>query len=210
MRWHYPSDTRFEIRALAVWGRTRYLSVTEAPHNIQSHEWAGKKHFISLKPEWCSSPRSSTFQAGSFNQCTRAPRPYDHNACSQQLIREDGWPNVDLPLARCLGRRPTIHQHWINVFNCCAISRVSCNIFLGEGIKVRTWCGDVCWDQPITSQIIICCYEKRSTFCLWKYPQNNFENTYRQINLLVLNSIPFIYYSLLGILSDYRTSEVYL
>ena len=28
----YPPDTGFEIRALAVWGRARYLSVTEAPH----------------------------------------------------------------------------------------------------------------------------------------------------------------------------------
>ena len=33
MRWHCPPDTGFEIRALAVWGRARYLSVTEAPHN---------------------------------------------------------------------------------------------------------------------------------------------------------------------------------
>ena len=31
--WHCPPDTGFEIRAPAVWGRTRYLSVTEAPHN---------------------------------------------------------------------------------------------------------------------------------------------------------------------------------
>ena len=33
LRWHCPPDTGFEIRALAVWGRVRYLSVTEAPHN---------------------------------------------------------------------------------------------------------------------------------------------------------------------------------
>ena len=33
LRWHCPPDTGFEIRALAVWGRARYLSVTEAPHN---------------------------------------------------------------------------------------------------------------------------------------------------------------------------------
>ena len=29
------TDTGFEIRALAVWGRARYLSVTEVPHNIE-------------------------------------------------------------------------------------------------------------------------------------------------------------------------------
>ena len=36
LRWHCPPDTGFEIRALAVWGRARYLSVTEASHNTDS------------------------------------------------------------------------------------------------------------------------------------------------------------------------------
>ena len=45
MRWHFPPDTGFEIRALAVWGRARYLSVTEAPHNTEFYTWMGKKHF---------------------------------------------------------------------------------------------------------------------------------------------------------------------
>ena len=31
MRWHCSPDTWFEIRALAVWGRARYFSFTEAP-----------------------------------------------------------------------------------------------------------------------------------------------------------------------------------
>ena len=40
-----------KIRALAVWGRARYLSVTEAPHNTDFHTWMGKKHvFVSFKP----------------------------------------------------------------------------------------------------------------------------------------------------------------
>ena len=47
MRWHCPTDTGFEI--IVVWGRARYFSVTEVPHN------------------------SLTFQAGRFNHCTRAP-----------------------------------------------------------------------------------------------------------------------------------------
>ena len=45
LRWHCPPDTGFEIRTLAVWGRARYLSVTEAPHNTNFHTWMGKKHF---------------------------------------------------------------------------------------------------------------------------------------------------------------------
>ena len=43
LRWHCPPDTGFEIRALAVWGRARYLSVKEAPHNTNFHTWMGKK-----------------------------------------------------------------------------------------------------------------------------------------------------------------------
>ena len=55
MRWRCPPDTGFEIRVLAVWGRARYHSVTEAPHNFEFHTWMGKKHFVSFKP-----PRSGT------------------------------------------------------------------------------------------------------------------------------------------------------
>ena len=38
-RWHCPPDTGFEIRALTVWGRARYLSGTEVPHNTEFYEW---------------------------------------------------------------------------------------------------------------------------------------------------------------------------
>ena len=43
----------FEIRALAVWGRARYLSATEALHNIESIRVGGEETFIfvSLKLE---------------------------------------------------------------------------------------------------------------------------------------------------------------
>ena len=51
MRWHCPPDTWFKIRALAVWGRARYLSVTEAPHNIESLRVSGVEIFVSLKLE---------------------------------------------------------------------------------------------------------------------------------------------------------------
>ena len=57
MRWHCPSDTWFEIRALVVWGRARYLSVTEVPHNIETLQLAGKKHVISFKLEGQSGAR---------------------------------------------------------------------------------------------------------------------------------------------------------
>ena len=42
MRWHCLPDTGIEIRALAVWGRARYLSVTEAPNNTEFYTWMKK------------------------------------------------------------------------------------------------------------------------------------------------------------------------
>ena len=45
MRWHRPPDTGFEIRALAVSDRARYLSVTEASHNIESVRMSREETF---------------------------------------------------------------------------------------------------------------------------------------------------------------------
>ena len=42
LRWHCPPDTGLEIRALAIWGRARYLSVTEAPHNTNNRVSSGR------------------------------------------------------------------------------------------------------------------------------------------------------------------------
>ena len=39
MRWHCPSDTKFEIRVIEVWIRARYLSGTDAPHNMNINDW---------------------------------------------------------------------------------------------------------------------------------------------------------------------------
>ena len=82
MRWHCPNqDTELESRAMAVWDQARYLSVMEAPHNIELniYKWAGKKRFISWMPERGS--RSPTFQTGSFNHCTRLPPKYHTECC---------------------------------------------------------------------------------------------------------------------------------
>ena len=49
MIWHCPPDTWFEIRAPAVWGRARYLSVTEAPHNFGSLRVGGEEIFCFFK-----------------------------------------------------------------------------------------------------------------------------------------------------------------
>ena len=77
VRWHCPPDTGFEIRALAVWGRARYFSVTEAPHNTDFHTWMGKKHFLFLLNRRDREPNPELWREGSgANHYPRAPPPY--------------------------------------------------------------------------------------------------------------------------------------
>ena len=54
MRWHCPPDTGFKIRALAVLGRARYLSVTKAPHNTEFYTWMVLTRQVHVAcPVWC-------------------------------------------------------------------------------------------------------------------------------------------------------------
>ena len=76
LRWHCPPDTGFEIRALAVWGRARYLSVTEAPHNTDFHTWVGKKHFCFFQTaETGNRTPNSGVKGSGANHHPRAPAP---------------------------------------------------------------------------------------------------------------------------------------
>ena len=74
LRWHCPPDTGFEIRTLAVWGRARYLSVTEAPHNTDFHTWMGKKHFCFFQTaETGNRAPDSGVKGSGANHYPRAP-----------------------------------------------------------------------------------------------------------------------------------------
>ena len=87
MRWHCPPDTGFEIRALAVWGRALYLSVTEAPHNTDFYTWMGKKHFCFFQTAETGirTPNSSVKGSGA-NHYPRAPaQESGGNVMSAQL-----------------------------------------------------------------------------------------------------------------------------
>ena len=76
LRWHCPPDTGFEIRALAVWGRARYLSVTEAPHNTNFHTWMGKKQFCFFQTaETGNRTPDSGVKGSGANHYPRAPAP---------------------------------------------------------------------------------------------------------------------------------------
>ena len=89
LRWHCPPDTGFEIRALAVWGRARYLSVTEAPHNTNFHTWMGKKHFCFFQTaETGNRTPNSGVKGSGANHYPRAPAP--HRWCLQNYM-EKGW-----------------------------------------------------------------------------------------------------------------------
>ena len=75
MRWYCSPGTGFEIWPWAVWGQAHYL--------FGSPQYWIFKYCESEKETFCffetwrsergSNPRSTTFQAGSFNHCTRAP-----------------------------------------------------------------------------------------------------------------------------------------
>ena len=74
MRWHCSPDTGFKIRALAVWGQARYLSVTEAPHNTDFHTRMGKKHFCFFETaETGNQTPNSGVKGSGVNHYTRAP-----------------------------------------------------------------------------------------------------------------------------------------
>ena len=74
IRWHCPPDTGFEILTLEVWGRARYLSVTEVPHNTEFYEWMGKEHFCFFRTAetWKRTPHSSV-KGSCANHYPRVP-----------------------------------------------------------------------------------------------------------------------------------------
>ena len=75
MRWHRSPDTGFEIQALVVWGRARYLSVTGAPHNITFLQVSIEEtifFFGKLKARVGYELPISDFPSRRFNHCTTA------------------------------------------------------------------------------------------------------------------------------------------
>ena len=75
LRWHCPPDTGFEICTLAVWGRARYLSVTEAPHNTDFHTWMGGKHFLFLSNRRDREPNPKAWKAAVLTTTLGPPPP---------------------------------------------------------------------------------------------------------------------------------------
>ena len=106
LRWHCPPDTGFEIRALAVWGRARYLSVTEAPHNTDFHTWMGKKHFCFFQTAKTGNRTPDSGVKGSgANHYPRAPAPKRWRVTLRMLADKENAPPQSLQ-SRCMCSPP--------------------------------------------------------------------------------------------------------
>ena len=157
LRWHCPPDTGFEIRALAVWGRERYLSVTEAPRNTDFHTWMGKKHFCFFQTaESGNRTPNSGVKGSGANHYPRAPALSSERKKGLMIFASDYCVcmcvhnNVDLKYLKYLHQTsqqrryihpmlfqcwtsvvgPTLKQRWINV-SCLIYTKLT-----REGVQV--------------------------------------------------------------------------
>ena len=131
LRWHCPPDTGFEIRALAVWGRVRYLSVTEAPHNTDFHTWMGKKHFCFFETaETGNRTPNSGVKGSGANHYPRAPAPAVTKTIATSLVSSkldycnsilSNIPNREInkvqSVQNCLARIVTRSPRFCSVYN---------------------------------------------------------------------------------------------
>ena len=103
VRWHCPPDTGFEIRALAVWGRARYLWVTEAPHNTEFHTGMVKKHICCFQTAETGNriPNSSVKGSGA-NHYPRAPAPITKYVFLYGMVTSAKINNVMTNVGVCL------------------------------------------------------------------------------------------------------------
>ena len=143
LRWHCPPDTGFEIRSLAVWGRARYLSGTEAPHNTEFYTWMGKKQFCFFQTaETGNRTPNSSVKGSGANHDPRSPAHSAFNPFSA------GINTVDPPSA-------TLAQHWTNIVSMYRVrTRRSAIDWTSRG-----WTSRVCWGLPGDHQILSqCCF----------------------------------------------------
>ena len=93
--------SRFEIRALAVRIRPHHLSITEAPHSIESLQVNGEDTFYfseTWRPEWGSNPRSRLFKQAASKQAALTNAPGPPPKISANLRRYTGFqPNSTRP-----------------------------------------------------------------------------------------------------------------
>ena len=145
LRWHCPPDAGFEIRSLAVWGRARYLSVTEAPHNTDFHTWMGKKQFCFFQTaETGNRTPDSSVKGSGANHYPRAPaRVWNKTSilllnvhqCQCGPADTRRWINVGLTLVHRLRSwtnvKPALIQRLVSAgFGCIPVLRVEVSVSL--------------------------------------------------------------------------------
>ena len=81
-------DTGFEIQTLEVWGRTRYLSVTEVPHNTEFHKWMRKKHFCCFlkRPRPVNERPNTSVKGSGANHYHRVAAQQIHKFIDQRML----------------------------------------------------------------------------------------------------------------------------
>ena len=158
MRWHCPSNTGFEIRALAVWGRARYLSITEAPNNTEFYTWMGEKHFCFFQTAVTGNrtPNSNVKGSGA-NHYPRSPvcefqTKYTLNSTNDSIL-VCCWPSV-------ADNGPTVSQHWVMLLcllgKSPALSGWADAAILSEGGRkvCLSVCLSVCYTQVYISKTL--------------------------------------------------------
>ena len=133
LRWHCPPDTGLEIRALAVWGRARYLSVTEAPHNTNFHTWMGKKQFCYFQTaETGNRTPDSGVKGSGANHYPRTPAHFYAREC--KLLHNIFVLDRFFIISHCFIIRPAkVGQHLENTE------------LIFPGRSWRLWKVVVCW-----------------------------------------------------------------
>ena len=111
---------RSEVEHATSWSR-------RLPTILNVYEWAGKKKYaLTWRPEWGLNPRSPTFQAGSFNHCTRAPTKHAYNYIQTQAGHPFARDLCGYPCAWsvCVCAKSSTHEKCASVTYPCVI-RVS-------------------------------------------------------------------------------------
>ena len=170
LRWHCPPDTGFEIRALAVWGRARYLSVTEAPHSTNFHTWMGKKQFCFFQTaETGSRTPDSGVKGSGANHYPRAPAP-------ENLKVSEPW-NKKLSRSRCYDHNITLIYIQLFGYRDDRLSDTTFRIFKSNQVYSLNLCTrHVRYVRYVWDIYIIICLPGRHTIKLQHFLSINIPN----------------------------------
>ena len=140
-------DSKF----LAVWGRARYLSVTEAPHNTNFHTWMGKKQFCFFQTAESGNrtpdsgvkgsganhyPRAPALQPYATSPWTKAEKKYIKSRCDKSNVKSSSsW------FWRCRADCYCLHQYDSIFVKLCRLACVLvwlCQRFVQSSLQLKS------------------------------------------------------------------------